>query len=96
MKVAKSLQLLAAMKGCSIVPIRYHFQGTFKWGFDLVKVYDGVRYIQLQIEPTYYSNGDRWMISNKTVYPGLGYAKNMLWLACHYSNIVPKETGWTV
>jgi len=88
--MSKYLQLLADMKGCRIVPIKYRFKNyTFK-GYDLVKVIDGIWYIQYSFEPVQYSNGDRWMIIDKRGSGGIVYSKNMQQAACTISYFLPK------
>lgn len=63
MKAPKSLIELAATVDGSIHSINYRAHGQVSKGWVIV---DKDRNELLEVEPVYYSNGDRWIVRNKT------------------------------
>lgn len=70
-----ALQKFADNYAFTIVPINYTYQGirVKRKGFDLI---DRGRQIHVSLEPTSYSNGDKWLVSNHCQ-NNYFYAKNI-------------------
>ena len=58
----KTLQVLAAQVGGSVVNLRFRSNGKFQKGYAII---DADKNELLTCEPCYYSNGDRWLVHNR-------------------------------
>jgi hypothetical protein len=70
----KTLIQYANKHGLFVAKITYRAAGTKLTGYDLVRVNDSGGYdIIAQLEPKFYTNGDRWMLCNN----GVTYLKRL-------------------
>jgi hypothetical protein len=75
MRIPKSLLSLAAKVNGTVELLRYHAHGQVNNGFAIV---DADSNELLEIEPVYYSNGDRWLIRNKCTIPSNSFYRKSL------------------
>lgn len=96
MKTPITLSTFAASLGLSVVAINYNARGSKFRGYDLVSANKA---IQVSFEPVHYSNGDKWMVTDKTqtVFGGVRYIKSMRAVPSLLHGLVPAEhTGFSL
>ena len=96
MKAPVTLLTFAALHGLTAVPITYHSFGIDSRGWDLINSRNA---IQVSFEPCHYSNGDRWMVTDKTdsAFKSVRYLKSLRGAPSLLSGFAPAEwTGYSI